>query len=61
MFNREGLRIGWRAEHEPKRRRELRARDGPTSELTRIVKNATPMQRSKERSAQAAMHHQEAA
>jgi hypothetical protein len=39
MFNREELRGGWMGNHEPKRRGELRARDGPTSLVNRIVKN----------------------
>jgi hypothetical protein len=61
MFNREGLRVGWRSEHEPKRRSELHSRDGPRPRLSRIVRNAAPMQRPKERSTQGTMHRQEAA
>ena len=59
MFNREGLRVGWRSNHEPKRRRELRARDGPISEVPRIARNATQARRSQERATQAS--RQEAA
>jgi hypothetical protein len=48
MFNREGLRVGWRGEHEPKRRGELRTRDGPASQSNRIVSNAATEQRFQE-------------
>jgi hypothetical protein len=61
MFNREGLRVGWRRDHEPKRRRELRARDGPAYQLHRIVSNTATTRRSQEPATQATTHRQEAA
>ena len=61
MFNREGLRVGWRGDHEPKRRRELCARDRPTCQLHRIVNNATPPRRSEVRAKHATTWRQEAA
>jgi hypothetical protein len=60
MFNREGLRIGWRESQEPKRR-ERRTRDGPTSQLYRTVSNATLARRSQEPAKQATTCRQEAA
>jgi hypothetical protein len=61
MFNREGLRVGWRRDHEPKRRRELRTRDGPACQLHRIVSNATATRRAQETAKQATICRQEAA
>jgi hypothetical protein len=61
MFNREGLRVGWRGNHEPKRRRELRTRDGPAYPLHRIVSNTATTRRSQEPAKQAATCRQEAA
>ena len=61
MFNREGLRIGWRRDHEPKRRRELYARDGPAFELHRTVGNTATTRRSLEPAKQAITYRQQAA